>query len=213
MESAMDILEIMRARHSVRQYSAEKIEPQKREALEELARECNEASGLNIQLFFEEPKCFAGEEGPLRQLLGVWKITLPLWGRRVRIWRRRSDITGEKLVLKAQELGLSTCWVGADPRKESGADRKGGRSVACVIAVGYGKNQGKPHKGQTAGETLQLLCENAGLVCQGYGGGASCADSNESAEILFYAGGRPGKGQGRKRLSDKNGPGNCEISL
>ena len=33
MESAMDILEIMRARHSVRQYTAEKIEPQKREAL------------------------------------------------------------------------------------------------------------------------------------------------------------------------------------
>ena len=32
----MDILEIMRARHSVRQYTAEKIEPEKREALEEL---------------------------------------------------------------------------------------------------------------------------------------------------------------------------------
>lgn len=67
----MDILEIMRARHSVRQYTAEKIEPEKREALEELVWECNEASGLKIQLFFEEPKCFAGRIAHYGSFSGV----------------------------------------------------------------------------------------------------------------------------------------------
>ena len=117
----------MRARHSVRQYSAEKIEPQKREALEELARECNEASGLNIQLFFEEPKCFAGEDGPLRQLLGVWKITLPLWVRESGSGGE-GRIYGEKLVLKAQELGLSTCWVALTHGKSQAQIEKGGEA-------------------------------------------------------------------------------------
>lgn len=49
----MDILDIMRARHSVRQYSGKKIENDKREALTALADECNEESG---------PPCANGHE-------------------------------------------------------------------------------------------------------------------------------------------------------
>ena len=44
----MDILEIMKERHSVRQYSGKKIESRVREALAALAGECNRESGLSI---------------------------------------------------------------------------------------------------------------------------------------------------------------------
>lgn len=127
MESAMDILEIMRARHSVRQYTAEKIEPQKREALEELTRECNEASGLNIQLFFEEPKCFAGKMAHYGSFLGVENY-IALVGKKSPDLEEKVGYYGEKL--------------------------------ACVIAVGYGKNQGKPHKDKP----LEKLCNCSGKM-------------------------------------------------
>ena len=152
MESAMDILEIMRARHSVRQYTAEKIEPQKREALEELARECNEASGLKIQLFFEEPKCFAGRMAHYGSFLGVENY-IALVGKKSPDLEEKVGYYGEKLVLKAQELGLSTCWVALTHGKSQAQIEKG-EKLACVIAVGYGKNQGKPHKDKP----LEKLC-------------------------------------------------------
>ena len=148
----MDILEIMRARHSVRQYTAEKIEPQKREALEELARECNEASGLNIQLFFEEPKCFAGRMAHYGSFLGVENY-IALVGKKSPDLEEKVGYYGEKLVLKAQELGLSTCWVALTHGKSQAQIEKG-EKLACVIAVGYGKNQGKPHKDKP----LEKLC-------------------------------------------------------
>ena len=60
---------------------------------------------------------------------------------------------GEKLVLKAQELGLSTCWVALTHGKSQAQIEKG-EKLACVIAVGYGENQGKPHKDKP----LEKLC-------------------------------------------------------
>lgn len=54
----MDILEIMKARHSVRQYRGKKIEDEKRQALSALIDECSRESGLNLQILFDEPKCF-----------------------------------------------------------------------------------------------------------------------------------------------------------
>lgn len=54
----MDILDIMKARHSVRQYNGKKIEPDKRKALAALVKECNQESGMHVQILFDEPKCF-----------------------------------------------------------------------------------------------------------------------------------------------------------
>ena len=154
----MDILEIMRARHSVRQYTAEKIEPEKREALEELVWECNEASGLKIQLFFEEPKCFAGKMAHYGSFSGVENY-IALVGKKGPDLEEKVGYYGEKLVLKAQELGLSTCWVALTHGK-SQAQIDRGEKLTCVIAVGYGKNQGKPHKDKP----LEKLCNCSGKM-------------------------------------------------
>ena len=52
---------------------------------------------------------------------------------------------GEKLVLKAQELGLNTCWVGLTHGK-SAARVDDDEKLVIVIALGYGANQGTAHK-------------------------------------------------------------------
>ena len=53
-------MDIIRERHSVRQYQLKKIEEQKREILREAVKECNAESGMNIQILFDEPECFNG---------------------------------------------------------------------------------------------------------------------------------------------------------
>lgn len=54
---------------------------------------------------------------------------------------------GERLVLKAQALGFNSCWVAMTYSKIPGAFQIGsGEKLAVVIALGYGKTQGVPHK-------------------------------------------------------------------
>ena len=54
----MDILEPMKARHSVRQYKNQAIESSKREKINALIKDVNAESKLSIQVFYDEPKCF-----------------------------------------------------------------------------------------------------------------------------------------------------------
>lgn len=60
---------------------------------------------------------------------------------------------GEELVLKAQELGLNTCWVALTHGKSKAAVGRGEKEV-CLIALGYGVMQGVEHKSRP----MQELC-------------------------------------------------------
>lgn len=60
---------------------------------------------------------------------------------------------GEELVLKAQELGLNTCWVALTHGKSKAAVGRGEKEV-CLIALGYGVTQGVEHKSRP----MQELC-------------------------------------------------------
>ena len=54
---------------------------------------------------------------------------------------------GERLVLKAQQLGLNTCWVAMTYSKIPGAFRVNDReALTVVISLGYGTTQGTAHK-------------------------------------------------------------------
>ena len=54
----MEMLELMKLRHSVRQYTDRPIEVEKRNALNDMIAEINQKAALHIQTFYEEPKCF-----------------------------------------------------------------------------------------------------------------------------------------------------------
>lgn len=54
----MDTLQLMKDRHSVRQYINQPIEQDKRFVINKLIKEINEESGLQMQVFYDEPQCF-----------------------------------------------------------------------------------------------------------------------------------------------------------
>lgn len=151
----MDILDIMKARHSVRQYSAKKIEDEKKEILSALINECNRESGMHIQIFFDEPKCFDSMMAHYGKFSGVENY-IALVGEKSAGLDEKAGYYGEKLVLKAQELGLNTCWVAMTHGKSAAVIRKGEKQ-ACIIALGYGTTQGAEHRSKP----LEQLCNCA----------------------------------------------------
>lgn len=148
----MEILKVMEARHSVRQYSGKKIDSGTREALAALVSECNRESGLNIQAIYDEPKCFDSMMAHYGKFSGVENY-IALVGKKDAALDEKAGYYGEKLVLKAQELGLNTCWV-AMTHGKSAAEVKKGEKLACIIALGYGTTQGTAHKSKP----VEQLC-------------------------------------------------------
>ena len=151
----MDILEIMKARHSVRQYNGKKIESGIRETLAALVNECNKESGLNIQIMFDEPKCFDSIMAHYGKFSGVENY-IALVGKKGPDLDEKAGYYGEKLVLKAQELGLNTCWVAMTHGKSTARIRRD-EKLACIIALGYGSTQGVTHKNKP----VEQLCNCA----------------------------------------------------
>lgn len=151
----MDILEMMKARHSVRQYSGKKIEGDKREALAALVNECNKESGMRIQILFDEPKCFDSMMAHYGKFSGVENY-IALVGQKDNSLDEKAGYQGEKLVLRAQELGLNTCWVAMTHGKSAAEIRKD-EKLACIIALGYGATQGVSHQSKS----VEQLCSCA----------------------------------------------------
>lgn len=140
----METIEIMNQRHSVRQYTDKAVEPEKRKELSVLASQINEKSGLHIQVIFDEPKCFDSFMAHYGKFSGV-KNYIALIGKKSPGLDEMIGYYGEQLVLKAQELGLNTCWVAMTHGKSRAEIRKGEKLV-CLIPFGYGAVKGIEHK-------------------------------------------------------------------
>ncbi len=138
----MDIIEAIQSRHSVRKYTDTPISPEHIEALEaEIARR-NAESGLHIQLILNETKAFGNFLAHYGLLHGV-KNYIALIGKANNELEEKCGYHGEHLVLKAQQMGLNTCWVGGTYKKiKSAFEINEGEKLCLVIAIGYGKNQG-----------------------------------------------------------------------
>lgn len=146
----MEILEVMKSRHSVRQYTDKKIESDKRNVLNKLAEECNSESGMNIQIIYDEPKCFDSFMAHYGKFSGCENY-IAVVGKKSKDLDEKAGYYGEKLVLKAQELGLNTCWVAMTHGKSAAKIGKG-EKLAIIISLGYGVNQGVAHKSKQLSE-------------------------------------------------------------
>lgn len=142
----MELIEAIKARHSVRKYTDRPIEEQKLAAIRKAIEEANAASGLNIQLVVNEPKGFNGLFiSTYGQFSGV-RNYIVMAAPKGRDWEEKVGYHGEKIVLLAQSLGLNTCWAGLTYRKIPGTfTLEQGEIVHCMIALGYGENQGRQH--------------------------------------------------------------------
>ncbi len=149
----MDLLQAMEERHSVRDFKDEPISEEHVAELKKYIRQINADSGLNIQLILNEPKAFNSLGIRLITYYGNFRNVfnyVALIGKKSENTDERCGYYGEHIVLKAQQMGLRTCWVGGTYRKvpsacEIGKDEK----ILAVIAIGYGSNDGTPHKSKT----------------------------------------------------------------
>lgn len=149
------MLELMKQRHSVRQYLDTPIEAEKRAALDEAVARINRETGLHIQIVYDEPNCFDSLMAHYGKFIGV-KNYISLVGPKGPGLNEQLGYYGEELVLKAQELGLNTCWVALSHGKSKAQVRRGEKEV-CVISLGYGQTQGRPHTDRP----MQEVCKAA----------------------------------------------------
>lgn len=154
----MERMEIMRQRHSVRQYTAQPIEPDKRSVLDSLVQEINQKTGLHIQMIYDDPKCFDSFMAHYGKFTSVHNY-IALVGKKSAELEEMLGYYGEELVLKAQELGLNTCWVALTHGKSKASIDKGEKMV-CLISVGYGLTQGVAHKNKP----MEALCNCSGQM-------------------------------------------------
>lgn len=142
----MDIIELMEKRHSVRRYIYKPLTPEQTEALRAETDACNAESGLRIQFVTDEPKALGGIKGKVSTFRNAVNY-FAMVGPDEPLLDEKCGWYGERLVLKAQELGLNTCWIAGS---YSGGKCRGyageGERLSCIISVGFGETQGTPHK-------------------------------------------------------------------
>ncbi len=146
MVIGMDMIEAMQKRHSVREYLDMPIAEDILETLREEADACNKEGGLHMQIITNEKEAFGGMIAHYGRFRDA-KNYIAVVGKKSKDLDERAGYYGERLVLKAQQLGLNTCWVVSTYSKgKSKIQVDDDEKVVCVIALGYGKNEGVPHK-------------------------------------------------------------------
>lgn len=151
----MNQIEIMKARHSVRQYKNQPLGEETVKALTDEINVCNEKSGLHIQLVTNEPKAFDSFMAHYGKFSGVTNY-IALIGKKGDDLEEKCGYYGEHLVLLAQSLGLNTCWVAMSYSKiKTAFTIYSGEKLCVVIAVGYGETQGVPHKSKPAKNVMK----------------------------------------------------------
>lgn len=183
----MDLMEAIRARHSVRQYENTPLTAGQKKALQAEIDAINAESGLHIQLVTEEPKAFDSFMAHYGKFSGVTNY-LALVGPKGEMLEETCGYYGEKLVLLAQQLGLNTCWVALTYKKVPGVFHvEKGEKLTAVIALGVGKTQGSAHKSKA----LEEVCAYEGEMPDWFRNGmeaALLAPTAVNQQRFFFAG-------------------------
>lgn len=156
----MTLGEAIRARRSIRSYLETPIEADALEALRAELSACNREGELNLELVTEEPEAFQGLLAHYGKFHNVRNYFV-LAGKKSADLDERLGYYGERLVLLAQQWGLTTCWVGASFRRgKAKAALASGASLRAVISLGYGAEPGRLHKNKP----IEQLYKAAGEV-------------------------------------------------
>ncbi|MBR2259415.1 MAG: nitroreductase [Blautia sp.] len=142
-----DKMETIRARHSVRQYLQKQIPEGIRKELDDYTAELNRQSSLHIQILYDEPECFNSRMAHYGRFENCSNY-IAMIGKKAPDLEEKCGYYGELLVLKAQELGLNTCWVALTHGKSKAAAAEGETEV-IIISLGYGKTQGSTRKSKS----------------------------------------------------------------
>ena len=148
----MEILELMKQRHSVRKYQDKEIEIETKNKLNEYVEKINKESGLNVQVFYNEPNAFKNPN-----VTYGWFVNANNYIALIGTDDETAGYYGEKIVLKAQELGLNTCWVVLTYDKgEVKFNKNKDEKLICVITVGYGIHNGRERNSKDVKDVLVM---------------------------------------------------------
>lgn len=142
-------LELMKARHSVRQFEEKPIPADVRAQLDECCRALNEESGLNMQIIYDDPTCYSTGFAHYGSFEGCSDYIVLVGNKKTPKLDELCGYYGEQLVLKAQELGLNTCWTATTHGKSKAVVAKDEVEM-IIIALGYGRTQGHDRKSKEA---------------------------------------------------------------
>ena len=151
----MTTLEAIDARHSVRSYQDRAIPPEDRKQLDDYIQKCNQESGLNIFVRYDDPDGFDSRLAHYGRFRNV-KNYIVLSGKKTADFEYQCGYYGEKIVLYAQQLGLNTCWAALTFNKKKVRELiPAGETLCMVIALGYGETQGVARRSKTAQEVVE----------------------------------------------------------
>lgn len=163
----MELTEAIKQRHSVRQYELRPLDSQTASLLQAEIDACNAESGLHFQLITNEPKAFDSFMAHYGKFSGVINY-IALVGKKDSSLEEKCGYYGERIVLKAQQIGLNTCWVAMSYSKaKTTFSVLHGEKLCVVIAVGYGKTQGVPHKSKAMSEVSRVNGEPSDWFVKG----------------------------------------------
>lgn len=163
----MELWEAMERRHSVRAYEDKALPPEVREELSVFIDQCNRESGLHVQPVWDEPRGFGGMMARYGKFSGV-KNYIALVGPKGPKLDELCGYYGEKVVLRAQQVGLNTCWVAMTYSKIKTAFQiDAGEKLCLVISIGYGQTQGVPHQSKPRESVMKAVSNPPAWFLQG----------------------------------------------
>ncbi|MDR1013699.1 MAG: nitroreductase [Coriobacteriales bacterium] len=152
-------MEAIEARRSIRRYTERPLDAATAGELKALVDECNREAPLSLSLLLDEPQGFSSLMGRVN-FRGV-RNYLALVGDKDADLQEACGYYGEKVVLRATQLGVASCWFGSfflGFKKDAitiGPQEK----LLIVIALGHGAEEGRPHKSKP----LESLYHTAGV--------------------------------------------------
>lgn len=150
----MTIYEAMLERHSVRSYKDMAIEKEKIDELNQFIAKCNAEGNLHIQLVEDAGNTFNRLINKVAGL-GSAPSVIACIGKDDDTLFERIGYYGQQIVIRAQQLGLNTCWAGTFNKKNVSAVVEEGESLPIVIAIGYGVNNGKPRRSKSVADVIE----------------------------------------------------------
>lgn len=151
----MTLKEAIEQRHSVRRYTDRKIDEATAAGLQKTIDECNRLSGLNIQLVLDEPEAFGSGMAKYGNFQNCSNY-IAIVGKKGN--DEKCGYYGEKIVLRAQQLGLNTCWVALTFNKAKAVYKtEKGEKLLIVIALGYGQTAGHERPTKSTEELSKVV--------------------------------------------------------
>jgi len=133
----MDFKQAIFKRRSRRAYINEPLAQGIVDELQQAADECNEDSGLHVQMITNDRDPFRGLGKSYGIFSGVRNYFAMVGSTDDPDMEEKTGYYGERLLLKAVALGLGTCWIGGSYDREScKCEIAEGEELKCVIAFG-----------------------------------------------------------------------------